>query len=203
MRRSFIQIRRQTARTIECGLNSKGKKCQVAASRLLDQRAKFAPHLMVSAGVCFEGKARLYFIDEKAKVNTGYYINALLPKLLEDCHDLMGDNFIFQQDGAPALAARLTQQWLSEHCPDFIDKDSWPPNSPDLNPLDYHVWGAMLEKFNGLKLKPRNLTELKTALQTVWNNLPDETIRKSVLTFRKRLRACIKVQGGHFEHSIN
>jgi len=56
---------------------------------------------MVSAGVCFEGKGRLHFIDEKAKVNTGHYINALLPKLLEDCHDLMGDN-IFQQDGAPA-----------------------------------------------------------------------------------------------------
>ena len=72
--------------------------------------------------MCFEGKGRLHFIDEKAKVNTVYYINALLPKLLEDCHDLMGDNFIFQQDGAPAHAARLMQQWLSEHCPDFIDK---------------------------------------------------------------------------------
>ena len=22
------------------------------------------------------------------------------------------------------------------HSPDFIDKDAWPPNSPDLNPLD-------------------------------------------------------------------
>jgi len=61
----------------------------------------------------------------------------------------------------------------------------------------------MLEKFNDLKPKPRNLTELKTALQTIRNNLPDETIRKSVLTFRKRLMACIKVQGGHFERSIN
>jgi len=51
---------------------------------------------------------------------------------------LMGDNFIFQQDGVPAHAARLMQQWLSdsEHCPDFIDKDSWPPNRPDLNPLE-------------------------------------------------------------------
>jgi len=30
------------------------------------------------------------------------------------------------------------------HCPDFIDKGTWPPNSPDLNPLDYHVWGLGL-----------------------------------------------------------
>ena len=31
-------------------------------------------------------------------------------------------------------------------CPGFVKKDEWPPNSPDLNPLDYHVWGAMLEQ---------------------------------------------------------
>jgi len=23
----------------------------------------------------------------------------------------------------------------------MTEKDQWPPNSPDLNPLDYHVWG--------------------------------------------------------------
>ena len=23
----------------------------------------------------------------------------------------------------------------------LFDKDSWSPNSPDINPLDYHVWG--------------------------------------------------------------
>ena len=32
------------------------------------------------------------------------------------------------------------QNWLqTNNCPDFIAKDQWPPNSPDLNPLDYHV----------------------------------------------------------------
>jgi len=27
---------------------------------------------------------------------------------------------------------------------DFIAKDAWPQNSPDINPLDCHMWGAML-----------------------------------------------------------
>ena len=31
-----------------------------------------------------------------------------------------------------------------------------PPNSPDLNPLDYHEWGAMLEKYHNLQTKPKN-----------------------------------------------
>jgi len=55
--------------------------------------------------------------------------------------------FVFQQDGAPAHTAHQTQDWLTASCTDFIAKDEWPPNSPDLNPLDYHVWGAMLQAF--------------------------------------------------------
>ena len=50
---------------------------------------------------------------------------------------------------------------VGKHCPDFIDKDSWLPNNPDLNSLDYHVWGAMLEKFQELKPKLQNITDLK------------------------------------------
>ena len=116
---------------------------------------------------------------------------------------MLGNQFIFQQDGAPAHDAKLTQVWLANHCPDFIDKDSWPPNSPDLNPLDYAVWGAMLEAYNyKLTQKPKNIPELKDALQVIRNDLPIETIQKSVLAFRKRLQACINANGGHFEHAM-
>jgi len=38
---------------------SQGKKSDVMASRLLVQRTKFAPHIMVSAGVPFEENSRL------------------------------------------------------------------------------------------------------------------------------------------------
>jgi len=88
------------------------------------------------------------------------------------------------------------------HCPDFIDKDAWPPNSPDLNPLDYHVWGWMLDKFNCLNPQSKNIPELKTALLMtggLWDELPQEAIRKSIASFRERLRACINARGGHFE----
>jgi len=47
----------------------------------------------------------------------------------------MPAGFIFQQDGAPAHTARVTQEWLHANCPEIIEKDRWPPNSPDLNPL--------------------------------------------------------------------
>ena len=47
----------------------------------------------------------------------------------------------------------------------FIGKDEWPPNSQDLNPLDYHVWGAMLERYKTFQPKPNTIDELKKVLQ--------------------------------------
>ena len=57
-------------------------------------------------------------------------------------------------------------------CPDFIRKDRWPPNSPDLNPLDYHIWGAMLEKYPKFYHKPETITELMDALWLIWDDCP-------------------------------
>ena len=64
---------------------------------ILVQRAKFSPHVMVSAGVCFGGKGRLHFVPEKVKVNADFYVNYLLPKLFEDCERLLPNNLYFSK----------------------------------------------------------------------------------------------------------
>ena len=87
-------------------------------------------------------------------------------------------------------------------CPGFVKKDEWPPNSPDLNPLDYHVWGAMLERYKVFTPKPTNKAELKTVLEAIWKDLPQAAIDLAVLAFRRRLQACIRADGGHFEHLL-
>ena len=64
------------------------------------------------------------------------------------------DEWTFQQDGAPGHKAIETQNFIRANCPDFISVDThwrnndgdWPPNSPDLNPLDYSVWSILEEK---------------------------------------------------------
>ena len=75
------------------------------------------------------------------------------------------NDLIFQQDGVPVHTSGVAQDWLEQHCPDFTKKDKWHPNAPDLNPLDFHVWGAMLEKYQAYKPKPINKAELNTVLQ--------------------------------------
>jgi len=44
-----------------------------------------------------------------------------------------------------ALAHRLRQctvAYLRSNVPEFIELENWPPNSPDINPVDYSVWGV-------------------------------------------------------------
>ena len=93
---------------------SANKKRDVDAGRLLVQRAKFSPLIEVSAGVCYNGEEKLHFFDEKVKINVAYYTGNLLPKQTEDCHNLLQNNFIFQQDGTPAHIARLAQDWINQ-----------------------------------------------------------------------------------------
>ena len=38
------------------------------------------------------------------------------------------------------------------------------PNSPDLNPVDYHVWSTMLDLYQKYQPRPKNISELKVAL---------------------------------------
>ena len=90
---------------------------------------------------------------------------------------------------------KIACERLAVNTPDFIQKNEWPPNSPDLNPLDYCVWGLMLAAYKGYTPKPTNKDAQKIALQTIWDNLSQQSIDNAILAFRKRLRACVKADG--------
>ena len=59
---------------------------------------------------------------------------------------MSGDFFVLQQDSAPAHRARETIKLLQRETLAFISPDLWPPNSPDLNPVDYKIWGVMQDR---------------------------------------------------------
>ena len=93
-----------------------------------------------------------------------------------------------------------TLQLLRRETPDLISPDLWPPNSPDLNPVDYEIWAVMQRRV--YKTKIHTINELKQRLIEVWCGFEQSTVELAIEQWRGRLRACVRAKGGHFEHSL-
>ena len=76
----------------------------------------------------------------------------------------------------------------------------WAAHSPDLNPLDFFLWGYA--KDNVYADKPTTLQELKTAITKFIKAMPEEISRKVVENFAIRLNECLNVGGSHVEHVL-
>jgi len=75
---------------------------------------------------------------------------------------------------------------------------NWPPRSPDLNPLDYHVWGYVKAMVYAHKLNTREelLQRILSAARSINNAAVLRKVTSSLVT---RVRKCIQTDGGHFE----
>jgi len=104
----------------------------------------------------------------------------------------------------------ITAGWsASAHRPDhdglYLKKSTstslnrtWPPNSPDINPVEYAIWGALQQRVYHQQFKM--VEELKQAIVTEWQKLTAVFIDNSINEWRRRLEAVIKNGGGHIEH---
>jgi len=124
----------------------------------------------------------------------------LLQGLLPANKQLSGDYFIFQQDSAQAHRARDTVDLLRRETPAFISPLQWPPNSPDLNPVDYKIWSALQDHVYRTRI--RNIQYLKERLVEEWGRFDQDIISQAVNQWRARLTACVRSNGGHFEHQL-
>lgn len=100
----------------------------------------------------------------------------------------------FQQDNAPCHSATIGQEWFEEH-----DKElqvlPWPPNSPDLNPIE-HLWDVLETQVQSMEASPCNINDLKDMLLTSWCQIPEVTFRGLVESMPQRVRAVLAVEEG-------
>ena len=78
---------------------------------------------------------------------------------MKNCLFTGSECFTFQQDNDPAHRARETVEFLSRNTPDFMAPSLWPPNSPDLNPVDYQVWSTLQQRIYQSRI--HNVEQLK------------------------------------------
>ena len=78
-------------------------------------------------------------------------------------------------------------------------KDTWPPNYPDLNPMDYYVWGAVQAKVNDHPLVDH--VALQERIRKVTRKMVHEEVARGRASsrFRPRLECIIQAGGGYID----
>jgi len=72
---------------------------------------------------------------------------------------------------------------------------------PDLNPVDYLIWGALQQLvYHRHFLDVEHLEEL---LQTCWEQISQDVIDSATGQFSKRLSFVVATSGGHIEHHFD
>ena len=73
----------------------------------------------------------------------------------------------------------------------------WSPQSPDLNPCDFFLWGHLKERV--YKPMPQNMQDLKCRIKEECRKIPQDMIRRSVMHMKERAALCVKFKGGAFD----
>ncbi|CAF2249809.1 unnamed protein product [Rotaria magnacalcarata] len=109
---------------------------------------------------------------------------------------MYGDNWTFQQDGGRPHIHRKTQDWCRTNLPCFIDKDHWPSNSPDLNPLGYCIWDEFAVAINWdlATSKMALINELKRSVKKI----RPEVVFESCPSWTNRLYRLKQTNGNCF-----
>nr|XP_022908494.1 uncharacterized protein LOC111419849 [Onthophagus taurus] len=109
----------------------------------------------------------------------------------------------FMHDGCPAHFSRnvrdfldnaFRQKWIGRGGP-----IPWPPRSPDLNPLDFFLWGFMKDRVYATEVN--TIDELRHRITAATEDIRPRFPRLS-LNWIRRAQLCVEMQGQHFEHML-
>ena len=102
--------------------------------------------VMVWGGILGEGGKKVLVIwerDDWGTISASTYINNILIPTLQPFwwreSNALAEPLWVTEDNAPAHRAAATKQWQEDH---HMDKLSWLPASPDLNPIE-NLWAIL------------------------------------------------------------
>jgi len=162
-------------------------------------RTKFPANVHVLSVVSSEGDVMPpHFFNKGENVTKEVYLRVLTNVVKPWMETVSsGKPYVFQQDGAPAHTSHLVQNWLSDNVDMFWSKEFWPPDSPDLNPLDFYVWSVVERVTN--KSRHPNVASLRVAIEATFADMDRDALKRACERFRPRMEAVIQAGGGYIE----
>ena len=155
---------------------------------------KFPFKAMVWIGISYNGITEPVVLPQKTSFDSVFYTENVLPIVKRDGTRLIGHDFIYQQDGATPHVSKDSIAAINNLGIPFIQPDKWPPNSPDLNPLDYFFWNEVEVRLK--KKRFLNVSQLVQKIKETVKEIPIKMIQDSIDNFRSRIFACEKNSGG-------
>jgi hypothetical protein len=149
----------------------------------------------------------VHFTASSDRWYLGQLLQKKLPALLEKVPLTTRSQTCYHYDVALPDFSQVVRQYVNHRFPNrWIGRggaQNWPPKSPDLNPLDYHVWGYLkailyAHKVNARKeLLQRILSAAKTSttpqcfvrLQVLWSH-KSEKISKQMEDISNNMSEC-------------
>jgi len=117
---------------------------------------------------------------------------------LEDRTLMERKSLVFQQDNAPAHKSRYTQNWLSDHGFKEGTLIVWPPNSPDLNPIE-NLWAIIKQKIYVDGKQFNSLDELWNAVEYACRSITPCEVQTLTSAVDMRLLKILKNGVGYID----
>lgn len=176
--------------TDECKftLNGSTKVWGKKGKRINKTITSYPPKVMVWGAISGDGKVHLELIT--GSMNRFVYADMLEEQFIPVADDIMGEGeWTLQQDGASSHTANLIMDLLEEYEIETLD---WPARSPDLNPIE-NIWGILKKRV--YKRNPKTRMELEDFIFEEWENLDNEMVANTAMSFNSRLEQVIENDG--------
>jgi len=156
---------------------------------------------MIWGAIWIGGRSDIVIMErDLTSARNGYSAISYEQCLNQALSDDWFQELIFMQDNAPIHRADRIVSWFQERSRQLLE---WPPNSPDLNPIE-HVW-AMLkrlinERYPDLLRQGQSAVAVeafKEAIRECWRLLDQEKIDSLIRSMTTRVNTVIAVEGWH------
>ena len=122
------------------------------------------------------------------------YYDRLLPFYKREGDCLFGHKkWGFRHGRATSHTNNRAQQWCKKNFRSFLQKETWPPNSPELDPMDYSILIKISSHMEYRKIKTIN--DLRREIEQAIKKIDIYYTRKVTGAFRRRVHSLEKHDG--------